>query len=42
MKKLATLVAIALLVVACQRPAGGSETPADTVTPSAVPADGLY
>lgn len=42
MKKLAALIAVSLLVIACQRPAGGSgsEAPANgSATPAATPVD---
>lgn len=41
MKRIALFLVVALLVIACQRPAGGSAPPADAgaATPSATPVD---
>lgn len=43
MKRIALLLAVALLVIACQRPAGGSAAPANdgAATPTPTPID-LY
>ena len=41
MKRIALLLVVALALAGCQPPAGGSDAPGTTVTPSA-DTDGLY